>query len=75
MPLTVKIFLELSLLRKYPKFFLKLIDVDDLVDSRAEAKLKKYQTIEGSDVFKSWFFNLIPQPLKLPLTYVSVTVP
>ena len=31
-----------------PKLILKLIDVDDLADSRAEARLKIYLTIEGS---------------------------
>ena len=32
-----------------PKLILKVIDVDDMADSRAEARLKKYLTIEGSD--------------------------
>ena len=31
-----------------PKLIFKLIDVDDLADSRAEARLKIYLTIEGS---------------------------
>ena len=43
-----KDFLETMFAEKpNPKFFLKLIDVDDLADSWAEVKLKKYLTIEG----------------------------
>ena len=40
-----------------PKFFLKLIDVGDLVDSWAEARLKKYLTIKGSDSFQVIVFQ------------------
>ena len=49
MQLISRIFLELCLLRNQILFFLKLIDVDDLADSQAEARLKKYMTIAGSD--------------------------
>ena len=40
-----------------PKFFFKVIDVDDLADSWAEAMLKKYLTIEGSDSFQVMIFQ------------------
>ena len=40
-----------------PKSFLKLIDIDELADSWAEARLKKYPTIEGSDSFQVMVFQ------------------
>ena len=40
-----------------PKFFFKLTDVDNLADSWAEARLKKYLTIEGSDSFQVMIFQ------------------
>ena len=43
--------------RPSPKFFLKLIDVDHPADSRAEARLKKYLTIQGSDSFQVMVFQ------------------
>ena len=53
-----KDFLETKFAEKpNPKFFLKLIDGDDLADSRAEARLKKYLTIEGSDSFQVMVFQ------------------
>ena len=39
-----------------PKFFCKQIDIDDLANSRADARLKKYPTIEGSDSFQVMLF-------------------
>ena len=44
------------------KLFLKLIDVDYLADSRAEVRLKKHLTIDGSDSFQVMIFQSIPQP-------------
>ena len=40
-----------------PNFFIKLIDVDDLEDSRADARLKKFPTIESSDSFQVMAFQ------------------
>ena len=42
--------------KQNPVFFLKLIDVDDLADSRADARLKKTLMIEGSDSFQVMVF-------------------
>ena len=57
-----------------PKFFLKLIDIDDVANSRGQKQgWKNTWRLKSQTAFKSWFFNLISQPLKLPFTYVSVT--
>ena len=40
-----------------PTFFLKEIHVEELADLRAEARLKKYPTIEGSDSFQIMIFQ------------------
>ena len=40
-----------------PKFFLKLIDIDDVANSRAEARLKKYLETEVSDSFQVMVFQ------------------
>ena len=53
-----KDFLGLKIAEKtHPRFFLKLIDVDDLADSRAEARLEKYPMIEGSGNFQVMVFQ------------------
>ena len=53
-----KDFLETMFTEKpNPTFFLKLTDVDDLADSWAEARLKKYLMIEGSDNFQVIVFQ------------------
>ena len=57
MPLILRIFLKLFAEKPNPTFFLKLIDVDDLVDSLAEARLKKYLMIEGTDNFQVMVFQ------------------
>ena len=57
-----------------PNFFLKLIDVDDLAGSQAEARSKNTRRLKAQTTFKSWIFNHFSQLLKLCLTYVSVTI-
>ena len=57
-----------------PNFFLKLIDVDDLAGSQAEARSKNTRRLKVQTAFKSLIFNHFSQLLKLCLTYVSVTI-
>ena len=51
-----------------PIVILKVIDVDDLADSWAEPRLKKYLAIESSDRFQVIVFQPDPKALKVSLT-------
>ena len=48
------------------------LDIDDLADSGAEARLKKYLIIERSNSFQVMVFQPNYTTFKLPLTYESV---
>ena len=43
--------------KENPKFVVRQIHVEDLADLRAETRLKKYLTIDGSDSFQVMFFK------------------